>query len=171
MPIYEFACPRCRVVFSFLSKRVNPDRAPVCPRCGNKKMAKQVSLFASPRKGLAASDTAAEGGFHSDECPPPDDARLTRALGDLERDMAHLDENNPKHLAHMMRKMKDLLPAGATPPHLETAIRRLERGEEPEKVEQDMGDLFDEAGGGGDGDAGGGAGGQGYSHDPDIYDY
>ena len=26
MPIYEFACPKCRKIFSFLSKRVNPDR-------------------------------------------------------------------------------------------------------------------------------------------------
>ena len=26
MPIYEFACPKCRVIFNFLSKRVNPDR-------------------------------------------------------------------------------------------------------------------------------------------------
>ena len=46
MPIYEFACPKCRRIFSFLSKRVNPDRLPVCPKCGNKKMSKQVSRFA-----------------------------------------------------------------------------------------------------------------------------
>ena len=26
MPIYEFACPKCRKIFSFLSKRLNPDR-------------------------------------------------------------------------------------------------------------------------------------------------
>jgi len=26
MPIYEFACPRCRKVYSFLSKRVAPSR-------------------------------------------------------------------------------------------------------------------------------------------------
>ena len=51
MPIYEFACPKCRKIFSFLSKRLNPDRTPVCPKCGNKKMAKQVSRFALT-KGL-----------------------------------------------------------------------------------------------------------------------
>ena len=50
MPIYEFACPKCRRIFSFLSKRVNPDRLPVCPKCGNKKMSKQVSRFAMTRK-------------------------------------------------------------------------------------------------------------------------
>ena len=46
MPIYEFACPKCRRIFSFLSKRVNPDRQPVCPKCGHKKLSKQVSRFA-----------------------------------------------------------------------------------------------------------------------------
>ena len=51
MPIYEFACPKCRRIFSFLSKRVNPGRLPVCPKCGNKKMSKQVSRFAMT-KGL-----------------------------------------------------------------------------------------------------------------------
>ena len=49
MPIYEFACPKCRRIFSFLSKRVNPDRLPVCPKCGNKKLSKQVSRFAMTR--------------------------------------------------------------------------------------------------------------------------
>ena len=49
MPIYEYACPKCRVIFNFLSKRINPDRLPVCPKCGNKKMSKQMSAFAMPR--------------------------------------------------------------------------------------------------------------------------
>ncbi len=49
MPIYEYACPKCRVIFNFLSKRINPDRLPVCPKCGNKKMTKQMSRFAMSR--------------------------------------------------------------------------------------------------------------------------
>jgi putative FmdB family regulatory protein len=49
MPIYEFACPKCRRIFSFLSKRVNPGRLPVCPKCGSKKMSQQISRFATAR--------------------------------------------------------------------------------------------------------------------------
>ena len=49
MPIYEYACPKCRVIFNFLSKRIKPDRLPVCPKCGNKKMTKQMSRFAMSR--------------------------------------------------------------------------------------------------------------------------
>ena len=49
MPIYEFACPKCRVIFNFFSQRVSPKRLPMCPKCGNKKMEKQMSSFAMPR--------------------------------------------------------------------------------------------------------------------------
>ena len=45
MPIYEFGCPKCRVIFSFLSKRLNPERLPVCPKCGNRKMEKQLRSY------------------------------------------------------------------------------------------------------------------------------
>lgn len=166
MPIYEFACPKCRRIFSFLSKRVTPDRSPVCPKCGNTKLSKQVSRFAMTR-GLKepAAKVEAEGG----EPPMPDldDPRVERAMMELERDMEHLDENNPRHMAHMMRKMKDLMPPGSVPKELDTAIKRLEAGEDPEKIEEDMGDLL------GDFMGGGGAGGEegGYSRDSGLYDY
>ena len=64
MPVYEFACPKYRKIFSFLSKRVNPGRPPVCPKCGNKKMSKQISRFAlskSPKEPVAKTGTDTEG--------------------------------------------------------------------------------------------------------------
>ncbi|MFM8396259.1 MAG: FmdB family zinc ribbon protein, partial [Pirellula sp.] len=37
MPIYEFYCPPCHTVYSFLSRRMQvPDKA-ACPKCGCKK--------------------------------------------------------------------------------------------------------------------------------------
>ena len=165
MPIYEFACPKCRRIFNFLSKRLNPDRLPICPRCGNKKMLKQMSRFAMT-KGLkepaAKSDDAGE-----EPMPDMDDPRVMRAMSELERDMEHLDENNPKHMAHMMRKMKDLMPPGMVPKELDVAIKRLEAGEDPEKIEEDMGDLLGDFMGGEEGGPGGG----GYAHDSGLYDY
>ncbi len=166
MPIYEFACSDCRKVFSFLSKRVNPDRLPVCPKCGNKKMVKQMSRFASLRgvkePSAGESDAGDEGG------PDFDDPRVMRAMSELERDMEHMDENNPKHMAHMMRKMKDIMPPGAVPKELDTAIKRLEAGEDPEKIEEDMGDLLGDFMGGPEDEGGGGGG---YTHDSGLYDY
>jgi putative FmdB family regulatory protein len=167
MPIYEFACPKCRVIFNFLSKRVNPDRLPACPKCGNKKMTKQVSSFAMPR-GLPEGP-AAPGG--EGPMPEMDDPKIMRAMAELERDMGHIDENNPKHMAHLMRKMKDAMPAGMMPKEMEVAIKRLEAGEDPEKIEADMGDVFGEMMGGPENEGGAGGYGGGYSRDSGLYDY
>ena len=169
MPIYEFACPKCRVIFNFFSQRINPGHLPVCPRCGNKKMAKQMSSFAMPR-GAKEPDASAPGeDAEGGPMPNLDDPRVARAMSEMERDMEHIDENNPKHMAHMMRKMKDLLPSGSVPKELDIAIKRLESGEDPEKIEADMGDLLGDFMGEGEGGPGGGAG--GYKHDSGLYDY
>ncbi len=166
MPIYEFACPKCRVIFNFLSKRSDPGHLPTCPKCGNKHMVKQVSNFATPRRSPEPS-AAAEGGAEGEGMPTLDDPRVARAMSELERDMDHMDENNPRHMAHLMRKMKNLLPAGAMPKEMDIAIKRLEAGEDPEKIEADMGDVLGDFMGGEEG--GGGAG--GYAHDSGLYDY
>ena len=172
MPIYEFACPKCRVIFNFLSRRTNPDRLPKCPKCGNRKMEKQMSGFAMLR---GAKEPAVPAAGHDEGGPPEpnmDDPRVMRAMGEMERDMEHLDENNPKHMAHMMRKMKDLMPPGTMPKEMDIAIKRLEAGEDPEKIEEDMGDVFDDMMGDED-DEGSGFGGRGggYARDSGLYDY
>jgi len=171
MPIYEFACPKCRVIFNFLSKRTNPDRLPTCPKCGNRKMEKQMSGFAMLRgakEPTEASTGAEEGGSPE---PNMDDPRVMRAMNEMERDMEHLDENNPKHMAHMMRKMKDLMPPGTMPKEMDIAIKRLEAGEDPEKIEEDMGDVFGDMMGEEEGEGGGFGGGGGYARDSGLYDY
>jgi len=166
MPIYEFACPKCRKIFNFLSKRVNPDRLPVCPKCGNKKLKKEISRFAMS-KGLKASTAPVGDEAGGPPMPDTDDPRMERAMMEMERDMEHLDENNPKHMAHMMRKMKDLMPPGTMPKEMDIAIKRLEAGEDPEKIEADMGDVLGDLMGGPESEGGGG----GYTKDSGLYDY
>jgi putative FmdB family regulatory protein len=165
MPIYEFACSKCRRIFSFLSKRVNPGRLPVCPKCGSRKMSRQISRFAMS-KGL--KEPAAKGEMAGGESPLPDfnDPRVERAMMEMERDMEHLDENNPRHMAHLMKKMKDLMPPGSAPKELDKAIKRLEAGEDPEKIEADMGDVLGDFMSGPEGGGGGG-----YTKDSGLYDY
>lgn len=165
MPIYEFACPKCRKIFSFLSKRMKPDRLPTCPKCGNKKLEKQVSRFAMV-KGVAEPKAGSEPDEGGPPMPDLDDPRVERAMMEMERDMEHLDENNPRHMAHMMKKMKDLMPSGSVPKELDVAIKRLEKGEDPEKIEADMGDVLGDLMGGPEGGPGGS-----YSRDSGLYDY
>lgn len=167
MPIYEFACPKCCRIFSFLSKRVNPDRLPQCPKCGNQKLKKEISRFAMT-KGLKEPAAAPIGEDDGPPMPDLDDPRIERAMLEMERDLEHLDENNPKHMAHMMKKMKDLMPPGTMPKEMDIAIKRLEAGEDPEKIEADMGDVLgDFMGGPEESGAGGGA----YTKDSGLYDY
>lgn len=165
MPIYEFACPKCRKIYSFLSKRVNPERLPICPKCGHKKLKKELSGFAMTR-GLKEPAMDSSSGGNEPPLPDMDDPRVERVMAEMERDMAHLDESNPKHMAHMMRKMKDLMPPGTMPKEMEVAIKRLEAGEAPEKIEADMGDVLGDFMGG----PGGGPGGH-YTKDSGLYDY
>jgi hypothetical protein len=128
-------------------------------------MSKQVSRFALS-KGL--KEPAAKGEMAGAEPPMPDldDPRIERAMMEIERDLEHLDENNPRHMAHMMKKMKDLMPPGSVPRGLDVAIKRLEAGEDPEKIEADLGDVLGDFMGGGNGGGNGG-----YTHDSGLYDY
>jgi len=129
-------------------------------------MTKQMSRFAMPR-GMKEPAAKHEGGGDEPPMPDLDDPRMERAMMELERDMEHLDENNPRHMAHMMKKMKDLMPPGTAPKELDVAIKRLEAGEDPEKIEEDMGEVLGDFMGGEEGGAGGG----GYTHDGGLYDY
>ena len=60
--------------------------------------------------------------------------------------MAHevdnLNEDDPRQMARVMRKLFDGagLSVGAG---MEEAIRRMEAGEDPDKIEEEMGDLLD----------------------------
>jgi putative FmdB family regulatory protein len=175
MPIYEFACPNCRVIFNFLSKRMNPGRDPTCPKCGNKQMEKQLSRFAPLSGGKSEADPDTQGPEEDPAMSAMQDPRMLQAMGELERDMGHMDENNPRHMAHMMRKMKEIMPAGVVPKELDIAIKRLEAGEDPEKIEEDMGDILDQAFGSMDDDededTSFGHARRGYARDAGLYDY
>jgi hypothetical protein len=129
-------------------------------------MSKQMSRFAMSR-GLKEPTAKADVEGAEPGMPDFDDPRVERTMMELERDMEHMDENNPRHMAHMMKKMKDLMPPGAAPKELDIAIKRLEAGEDPEKIEADMGEVLGDFMGGEEGGGGGG----GYTHDSGLYDY
>src|SRR5438477_3411784 len=94
---------------------------------------------------------------------------LKRGMEAIDAVMEGRDQNKPEVQAHMMKKMKDLMPPGAVPKELDVAIKRLEAGEDPEKIEQDMGDVLGDFMGGPD-EEGGRGGGGGYTHDSGLYD-
>ncbi len=101
-----------------------------CDRCGSARLSRTVSRVRVMRGG--ADDTLGPAGDVDES---------------LLNEMGGLDENDPRALGRFMRKM-----AGESGedlgPEMNEVIGRLEKGENPEKIEQDMGDLFGgEAGG------------------------
>jgi putative FmdB family regulatory protein len=143
MPIYEFYCEDCHTVFSFLSRTANTSRRPACPRCGRPDLERKVSRFAVSK---ARVGPAAEGDSEGDEGPDLpgfDESRMERAMAALAEEAEGADEDDPRQMARLMRKLYSStgLPLGEG---MEEAIRRMEAGEDPEKIEEEIGDLMEQ---------------------------
>ena len=148
MPIYEFYCQKNNTLYSFLANSLSYQNVtPRCPENADYSMGKRISEFAFIGKAKDPS----EGG--DDDV---DDAKMERVMAELERDMAGLSEGNPdpKQMAHLMRKMSSLT-GEKLPGEMEEIVRRLESGEDPEKLEAEFGDSMDDLGEGVDGEQNG----------------
>jgi len=134
MPIYEFYCVDCHTVFNFFSRRINTEKRPPCPRCGRPELERRMSVFAIS-KGRK-EDVGA------DDLPDIDDERMERAMESMAADFEHVDENDPKAMGRMMRRLFDAagMRMGAG---MEEALRRMEAGEDPDQVEADLGDALE----------------------------
>jgi len=133
MPIYEFYCKKCHMIFNFFSSTVNTDKRPLCPRCRKVKLERQMSLFSRVRH---------QGEEEDAPMPDIDEGKMAQAMDLLSREAEHVDENDPKQAVNLMRKLSDMtgmnLGSG-----MEEALRRMEAGEDPEQIEQEMGDLLE----------------------------
>jgi hypothetical protein len=151
MPIYEFYSPDTRKIYSFFARSLSySQKIPRCPDNPDARMERLVSRFAFTGRAKEKTDDPGADAM---------DPRMERMMAEMERDMAGLDENNPdpRALGHMMRKMTEAT-GQKMPAEMEQMIRRLEAGEDPEKLEEEFGDAFENmdldgmGGEGGDGD-------------------
>lgn len=73
--------------------------------------------------------------------PDINEERLEKAVMGMAGEMEGIDENDPRQIARVMRRLSEVtgmnLGGG-----IEEAIRRLESGEDPEKIESEMGDIL-----------------------------
>ena len=135
MPIYEFYCDRCNRIFNFFSSTINTEKRPACPKCGKKKLERQVSRFAALKKARTASDDT------DADMPDIDEAKLERAMATLASEAERIDENDPKQAANLMRKLTDMTGISLGD-GMEEALNRLEAGEDPDQIEAEMGDVL-----------------------------
>jgi len=138
MPIYEFYCRRCNTVFNFFSRTVNTAKIPKCPRCKKTDLERRMSIFARVRGGKSETETAGDG-----DLPPFDEAKMEKAMSLLAAEAEHADEENPRQAANLMRKLTDMT-GMKLGPGMEEELHRMEKGEDPEKIEEEMGDSIGE---------------------------
>lgn len=133
MPIYEYYCAPCHRLFRFLARSVDVKTRPACPRCGLAKLERRPSTFAVSR-GLREPEGGGPAG--------PDDPRLEAALAALAGEAEGLPEDDPRAAARMMRRLFETagLPVGEG---MAEALARMEAGEDPDKVEEQLGDALE----------------------------
>ncbi len=132
MPIYEFYCSDCNTIYNFYSKRIDTETRPDCPKCDRSELARQVSMFATI--GKASED--------DDQLAGIDESKMEQALDSLMRESENINEDDPKQMATLMRKFTDRTGINLGD-NMEEAISRMEKGEDPDQIENEMGDLLD----------------------------
>ncbi len=131
MPSYEYRCLNCRRRFEiFLSYQEYGARKITCPHCKSENVQRRIG-----RIRVAKSE----------------DSRLENMADPAS--LAGL-EDDPRALGRMMRQMSGELGEDMGP-EFDEVVGRLEAGQSPEQIEQDLPDL----GAGGAGDLPGGAAG------------
>jgi|SRR6186997_270117 len=130
MPIYEYDCRGCkrRVSLFFPSFSAVEARTAAgenrCPRCGSADLTRKMSRVRAIR--------AASVGV-------TDDDHLGDELGGMGAGLDDIDEDDPRAVARWARQMKetmgDEMDMG---PEFDRALARIESGEDPEKVMDDL---------------------------------
>lgn len=132
MPIYEFHCPANNKLYSFLVRsQAHGQIVPLCPDNPDWPMEKRVSAFSITGNQSDEKDPELSGDV--------DDARMEELLQEMETGMSYLNETNPnpKQIGHLMRKITETM-GNKAPPEMQSLVRRLEAGEQPEKLESEL---------------------------------
>jgi putative FmdB family regulatory protein len=134
MPSYDFRCLNCRRRFDVFMTYADYGKKPVtCPHCHSDKVQRRINKVRIARSDESRIENLAD----------PDN-------------LAGLDDD-PRALGRMMRQMRGEI-GEEMGPEFDEVVNRLESGQTPEQIEQDLPDLGAGMGGEGSdgfGDAGG----------------
>lgn len=118
VPTYEYRCLACRKRVSLNMSYEDYDKvAPRCVHCGSEDLKRLLSRVRFSRS---------------------DEARM-ESLADPDA-WSGFDEDDPRAMARMMRKMGNEL-GEDLPPEFDEVVGRLESGESPEEIEKNLPDL------------------------------
>ena len=127
MPFYEYYCGVCRKRVSVFFRTMSSasDANAVCPQCSGQQLRRLVSRVAVLKSEESRMDALADPSL-----------------------MAGLENEDPRALAHMMRKMSDEM-GEPLDGEMSEVLGRLESGESPDAIEQSMPELAASADSGG----------------------
>lgn len=131
MPIYEFYCSQCHTIYNFFSKRINTTDTPQCPTCETATLSRQVSMFAVTGRAREEGDR-----------PDLDESKMEQAMNMLAKEADRINEDDPRQAANLMRKLSDMT-GMKLGDNMEEALARMEKGEDPDQIEAEMGDMLE----------------------------
>ncbi len=145
MPIYEYYCPDNHTIYQFFAKTLAQRQSvPKCPHNPAFRMKKLVSAFAITSRG--GKDEPAAAAPESAGADPAGDAKMEAAMSAMESEFSNVDENDPKAMARMMRRMSEMT-GEKIDGEMEEVVRKLEEGADPETLEEQLGGAGEPGGG------------------------
>jgi len=136
MPIYEYYCPQNHTIYQFYAKTLAQGRTiPKCPDNPAFTLQKLMSAFAVTRGGKKDDQGPAPLG---ESAEPAEDPRLEAAMSAMESEFSSVDENDPRAMARMMRRMSELT-GEKIDGEMEEVVRKLEEGADPDSLEEQLG--------------------------------
>jgi hypothetical protein len=140
MPIYEYYCLENHTIYQFYAKTLAQGRTvPKCPDNPRHRLVKILSPFAVTGGGRKAEDGGAET---EDGRQAPavtaEEARMEAAMGAMEKEFSSVDENDPRAMGRMMRRMAEIS-GEKIDGEMEEVVRKLEEGADPDSLEEQLG--------------------------------
>jgi len=118
VPTYDYLCGDCKRQISTYQSYEEYGRVSVqCPQCGGTNLHRVINRVRFARAEDSRLDDLTDPG-----------------------QWGNFDENDPRSMARMMRKMGDEL-GEELPGEFDEVVDRLEAGESPEEIEKNMPDL------------------------------
>lgn len=124
MPVYEYLCPKCQVIYNFHSNIVDTKTVPACPKCDCNALVRQVSVFST----LNSQDELSED-------------IVLKSFSNLLDNIDEIKDDNSGDLVSSLQKFSKGC-STELGEKVDVAIERIKQGEPPEQVEKDMGELL-----------------------------
>ena len=130
MPIYEFYCTQCNVLFNFFARKVDTVTLPACPHC-HAPLSREVSQV-----GYLQGD--GDGGDDGLGDVRIDESRMEKAMDAMSGEIDRLgDTDDPQKAAELMKRFSEASGLKFNG-DIRDAINRMVAGENPDKVSEEL---------------------------------